>query len=302
MEIHATILGLVSAFGLGTADFLARFTSRAIGPYEAAAGMLSAGCILSIIATVMTGQAFPSTSETILLAALSGLISALGMIAFYMALTLGQLSFVIPIAATYPIWSVLYGLVFQDLVVTPAMGVAMIATLLGGWIVARYGALEEDADDASDGQLAITFFQGRLFVAIIAIVAGITMVASVYVSGPAAVGNSEIGVFSIARGVGALSIFVVIVYRRKIQDDVPQPLGRWPFVVAVQGALDGTAIFALYMAAATADSALGFVVSSAFGVVTVLLGRVVLKELITHKQWGGIVLAMGGAMALSALS
>lgn len=307
MELTATAWGLVCAFSLGTADFIARFTSRSVGPYVAAAGMLFFGGLFATALAWGNGWTFPASPEALMFAVASGLVAALGMMAFYLALTLGQLSFVIPLAATYPIWSVLYAVIFLGLAITPIMVAAMVATLLGCWMVAAYGEVEDPhdrGDDQGDGlaraaesvtKVRTATLARRMMVAGLALTAGICLVISVYLAGPAAAVSSEMGTLAVSRFVAAVTVIGYLLARWS----GPPRLTRVAALLPIQGLLDGLGIFALIMATAHIDGALGVVVSASFGVITVLLGWTLLKERILPLQWIGIALAMGGAMTLT---
>ncbi|SMF36171.1 Uncharacterized membrane protein [Tistlia consotensis] len=294
MELY----GLLGAGALGLADFAARFTSRALGPLQVAAAMLLAGCLIFGVAALGLGLGFPHGGLQLGSAVASGGVSALGMMAFYTALALGQITYVIPLAATYPIWAVLYGALFQGLAVTPPLAAACAVTLAGGWLVAAYGEIGR-TEERAPVEAAREPAGRRLLVVACALAAGLFMVVSVYLAGPATAGSSQIGTLAVARGAAAATIVPLLLLRPR-----PLPAGsaRWLPVIALQGLLDGVGVFALYAATAVPEGAFGVVISSAFGVVTVLLGRTLLRERVNARQWLGILLAMGGALSLTALS
>jgi drug/metabolite transporter (DMT)-like permease len=74
---------------------------------------------------------------------------------------------------------------------------------------------------------------------------------------------------------------------------------RWLPLLTAQGLLDAGAYLALFAGSAGDSAAIVAVVSSAFGVVTTLLGRMFLRERITGLQWLGILLVFGGVAVLS---
>ena len=82
----------------------------------------------------------------------------------------------------------------------------------------------------------------------------------------------------------------------------PRPAypGRWWPVLAVQAGLDVGGYYTLYAAAAGPNPEIAAMTSSAYYVVTVLLGRLVLKERMNLTQIGGIVLVFAGVLLLSA--
>lgn len=289
-EIPVAAWGGLAALSLGLTDFLARFATRGLGPYVTGAGMFAVGAVAAAAVALATGGAFPAPGAPLAFALASGVVAGLGILCFYLAISLGQLAFVIPIAAAYPVWGVLWASLALGFSMTGPMKAAVAATLVGAVIVARFGALSEER----------TAFRPapRPWVALLAVLAGMFFIASLYLAEPAIAASSEFGALSLARATGAAVLLVAVAatWRR--------PLSREPalvLVVVAMGLLDGLANLVFFFVIDHADSALAIVVSSSFGVITVLLGRAVLRERITRPQWFGILLALGGAMAVSGL-
>ena len=74
---------------------------------------------------------------------------------------------------------------------------------------------------------------------------------------------------------------------------------RWLPVLAVMGVLDVTALGTSSAAGSLPDAAFATVVSSAFGAVTVLLARAILKEPVAPLQAAGIVLIFAAVAVLA---
>jgi len=127
--------------------------------------------------------------------------------------------------------------------------------------------------------------------------AGFFLVATVYLAAPAATESSDLGTLAVARATALVIILTVLMVRGGGR----RGDGRSAGFLALQGVLDAIGVLALIGAAQDADSAVAVVISSAFGMVTVLLAWVLLRESVTRRQWLGIVLAMGGASALTAM-
>ena len=66
-----------------------------------------------------------------------------------------------------------------------------------------------------------------------------------------------------------------------------------PFVVAM-GILDGIALLCVLSAGSLPSAQYAAVASSTFGMITVILAWIVLRERMTASQWGGCALAFGG--------
>ncbi len=288
-EPPVALVGAAAALSLGLTDFLARFATRGLGPFLTGAGMFAVGALASAAAALWTGGPFPEGATALAFAFVSGVLGGLGILCFYLAIFLGQLAFVIPIAAAYPVWSVLYATFALGLSMTVPMALAVAATLTGAVVVARYGAVTGEGGAAG---------APRALVALLAGAAGAFFIASLYVAEPAIARSSELGALALARATGA----VVLVLAAALARGFPVvPRGRLVPVVVAMGLLDGFANLVFFTVIDRSDSALAIVVSSSFGVVTVLLGRLVLSERIGGRQWGGIALALGGAMAVSGL-
>lgn len=82
----------------------------------------------------------------------------------------------------------------------------------------------------------------------------------------------------------------------------PRPAvpGRWWPVIAAQAGLDVAGYYTLYAAVDGPNPEIAAMASSAYYVVTVLLGRIILKERLAPAQIGGIALVFAGVMLLSA--
>jgi len=75
---------------------------------------------------------------------------------------------------------------------------------------------------------------------------------------------------------------------------------RWWPVLTIQAGLDIGGYLALYLASSGPNPEIAAMASSAYYVVTVLLGRVILKERVSLPQMGGIGLVFAGVLLLSA--
>jgi len=76
------------------------------------------------------------------------------------------------------------------------------------------------------------------------------------------------------------------------------PLRWWPALVG-QGALDGTALVAVVAGSEGAGSAVTAVLASTFSAVTVILARLLTREVMSGAQWLGIAIILLGVATLS---
>jgi drug/metabolite transporter (DMT)-like permease len=74
---------------------------------------------------------------------------------------------------------------------------------------------------------------------------------------------------------------------------------RWWPVLGAQGLLDAAGYLFLFAGSHGDNPEIAAVAGSAFGAVTTLLARFVLRERIGLVQWGGIAIVFAGVVALS---
>lgn len=282
--VPTALFGAAAALSLGLSDFLARFATTRLGPRVTAAAMYCGGAVLILAAAAVLGVPFPATWHALVSAVASGIAGSLGILCFYTAISRGQLSYVIPIAGTYPVWSILYTTLVLGRDFGPLLLAAMAVTLAGVAMVARYGVVEP----GSDGRL-------RAGIAVLAMLASVLFTASLHVAEPAVAMASALGTLAIARATGGLVLAV-----SAVRAGEPRPGGAGLTLAFAMSVLDGLATLLVLLVIVRTQNTLAIVVSSAFGAVTVLLARIFLAERISRPQWLGIAMALGGAAAVSA--
>ena len=284
--MNSALLGSVAALAWGTHDFLARFASRSAGPVNTVFGVTFAGFVALSLWLLVSGTRVEIVWSSLWLAAVSGIGVAVATLSLFTALTLGPISIVCPIAASYPAVAVLFALIAgvrPNLMEWAAMG----AVILGVIVVAASSAEEPDSDGHVRGKLApIVFF---------------SMLASLGFAAALATGQAAAPVFGDAQSVWLARIFglaaVALLYLApRVRWDVP---GRWLPVIGVMGGLDVVALVSTFAAGHLPDPTMATVTSSAFGAVTVLLARLILKERITMMQLAGMVLVFAGVGVLA---
>jgi len=77
---------------------------------------------------------------------------------------------------------------------------------------------------------------------------------------------------------------------------------KWWGVLSAQGAIELIGYVALFSAQTMGGTTIASVVSSAYGVVTILLARTILKEAMSLTQLAGMALVFAGVVAVTALS
>ncbi len=285
--MNPAILGLMTALGWGGADFIARFTGRAMGPRVALFGMLLVGSlILPLVLWVSGGPLVWDPGGWWLLLA-TGVGIMVATLLLYWGLARGPITLVAPIVASYPAFNVLLELALGARP-TLVQWAAMIAVMAGVIVVAQAaGALEEDRDyprEALRVTIGIAFCSSLCFAVT---VAAAQHAAPIY---------GELQTVVIGRWISLAAISLLLLVRREAP---VVPLRWWPLVV-LQGLLDAGAYVALLAAGGAEGAAIAVVVASCFAAVTILLARVILKEAMTWPQWGGITVIIGGVAVLSA--
>ena len=285
--MNPALWGGLSSLSFGTADFMARFTSRAIGVRSALLGVLVVGCI------VMTGWVFVADVELIWSTAgwywvvASGAATTIMTLLLYLGLARGPISLVAPIVASHPVLVVALAVVFgarPTLVEWLTMGL----TIVGVIIVAR-ATQDEASSRANHSKLELQMTTR------IAIAAMIVYAVLVFTAQRAVPIYGEVQTLWMARLVSLGVLVSLMCFKR---ERPVLSLRILPLVFA-QGLLDGLGYLTLFAGSGGPSAEIAAVVASTFGVVTVLLARVILREQINIVQWTGIVLIFGCVAVLS---
>jgi drug/metabolite transporter (DMT)-like permease len=283
--MSAVLLGLVTAVCWGGADFIARFTGRAVGPDVALSGMLVTSAVLLTFLVLATSTPLLESFAGWYLILATGIGVMVATLLLYAALARGPIAMVAPIAGAYPAFNILIGLA-AGIVPTGLQWIAILTVMAGVAVVARFAP--EPGEDVT-GDLRLTL--------VIALLSALAFALTISAGQAAARLHDELAVTATARWVSVVAAFGYLVMRGR---PVVVPAGwRWP--VAAQGTLDGLAYVALFAAAHGPGSVIAAVVASSFAAVTVLLARFILKEPMSLAQWVGIAMIVIGVGALSAL-
>ncbi len=285
--MNAALWGAAAALFFGLADFLGRFTGRALGPRNALLGLMLVGAVLLSLYGFGSGLPVPWRAETVPVLLVAGVASMVAPLVFYKALTLGPLSLAAPITAAYPALIVPVEVAFGA---RPGVldWAAMAATLLGTVVVARTAG--EDPDEA----LAADRTNRRKSIACAAL-ASVLFAVALLAGRHAVEAYGEVQTLWVGRVVGFLALGAAMMAAR-VRPVLPV---RWWPVLLVQGLVDALAYLCFYVGSQGEDASAAAVASSAFMVVVVLLGWAFLRERISPACWGGILLVFGGVATLS---
>lgn len=282
--------GAITATTWGTADFISRFTGRAMGPTVALFGMLTiSGLALTLFVwRDIGGIAWDPVGGPLVLVA--GISITAATLLLYWGMARGPVAVVAPIASSYPAFALVMAVMIgaRPSIVQWA---AMAAVVAGVAVVARMSG-DPDAGTDSSGEFASAHIRKS---ALIALGAAFGLaVASMAAQGAATV-YGELQTIWMARWIGVAGLLLILAKRRQ----APRMPPRWLPLLAFQGLLDSIAYIALVLPAGKPGAEVAVVVAAGFGAVTVILARIVLREAMTWAQWTGIVAIVGGAAALS---
>ena len=282
--------GCLSALCLGSADFMARFGTRALGARSVYLVVLAIGASALTLVVLASGTPIIWSPPGLALSAVHGVSVVVMSVLLYTALARGPISMVAPVVAAHPVLVLAFAFVTGA---RPALEqwLAMAAIISGVVWVARRARPESAADGGVDGGRAARRTT-------LAIAAGASLAhAVIIISGQAAVPYlGELQTTWIGRLVGLAALLALFAVRR----ERPRCRTSWiPFLV-VLGLLDTGGYLALFAGSTGTHPEATAVAASTFGVVTVVLARIVLRESITRTQWGAIALVFGGVAALAA--
>lgn len=279
--------GCVSALSWGTADFIARFSGRAVGHHAALFGMLLTGSVLLSLWVWLGGVPLNWSPEQLWLIALSGLSIMFGTLWLYQGLARGPVSIVAPIVGSYPALIVAFALISGKRL-SLIQWAAILATMSGIALVARAADSFAEPDGATRRDLRKTV--------LIAIAASAAFAIGVVTAQLAVPVYGNLQTTWLSRLVSLAALLLLFLARRR---GVRIALHWWPAVIA-QGLLDSGAYLALYQGSYGANAEIAAVTASAFGAVTTLLAWLLLREAIRATQWLGILLIFVGVAVLSA--
>jgi drug/metabolite transporter (DMT)-like permease len=281
----SALFGLGSAFGLGAADFMARFSARALGATLNYAVVLLVGALATTIWVLVAGTELVWSPLGYAFAVVHGIAVAVMCILLYMGIARGPIAVVVPIVAAHPAL-VLAVNVLMGVRPSAVQWAAMAIIIAGGIFIARTAVEEPQAAEAKSNRLTV----------LIAIGACLAYVAIVLAGQAATPLIGALQTMWIGRWTGLLFISGVLFVRRT-------PLripSEWVPFVGLQAGLDTLGYIAFLAGSNSAAPQITMVVASAFSVVAVLLARLIVYEPVSRMQWAAIALIAGGTAVLSA--
>jgi len=284
--MNAALFGLISAAGLGTADFMARFSARALGAPLTYAVILFAGSIGATAWFLLSGLDFVWSVPGCGYAVAHGVSVASMCMLLYAGLARGPVAIVAPIVAAHPAL-VLVVNVMMGVRPGAAQWAAMSVVIAGGIVIARSAESHPQFTGAGSAELRTT-----ILIALAACLAYVLLVLTAQTAAPLI---GEVQTIFIARWSG-LAFVSILLWVQRTPISVPV---QWLPFVCLQALLDGLGYAAFLAGARTGAPHIAMVVASTFSVVTVVLAKIVLKEPISRQQWTAIAMIAIGTAALA---
>ena len=281
MSATALLLGLIAALGWGVGDLLARFSTRGIGAMRTIFyGQMPALVILTVwLLAVGSGTATTAAPWGAWAAALAAAATALGATyALLRALGTGAVGLVVPIATSYGAVTVLLSLTTGASISAPALG-GMALAVAG---VATAATPATAAGSARPGTVGV----GWALLA--ALCYGVTFWLQGHFAVPWLGRLLPVWLYYIA------GVSLTAGAARLARARLDWPPRRLCAVVFGGGTLGATAYVAWAQGLATGEVAAVTVLSSLSSGVTAVLGRVVLGERMSARQWAGVVAILCG--------
>lgn len=271
------LMAFTSALVWGSADFTGGMATRRRDNFQVLLLSALSGLGLLVIATLVFRESFPSWNG-ILWAAMAGLTGTVGIAALYKGLSIGESAVVAPTSAVIGAGlPVAFGFLTQGLP-DPIRLVGFVLAFVGIWIVSQTST--EKTGDHRKGF-------------ILAVIGGLGFAGfMIFMS---RVDSSK--VFSpliVSRAMVVLGAWIML---RVNKTGLPALRGNWISLLA--GVLDagGNIFFMLAKHFTRLDTAV--VLSSLYPAATVILTGLILKERISLKQWGGVIVCLAAIVLIT---
>ena len=280
------LLGILSAFSFGVGDFLARFSSKEVGFKNSLFWMLVVGAIFYLILFYFFGKGLNPNAIGLSNSFLSGILIMLGLLCLYRGLQMGPVSIVASIAAINPLFVFLIRFALGS---EPTL-IQWISTL----IVISGAILVSISANSHQESLGLDKKQIKESVTV-SFMASVMLALGLVFSQEASNTLDTIEAIVYIRFFSLLGIATILLFTKSKIFMTKKALP----ILFFQGILETTGYFCLVSAYAFDKISIAVVISSGFGLVTVVLARLILKEKISKIQGSGIFLTFFGVVGLT---
>lgn len=274
--MHSLLLGLAAAVAWGIHDLCVRFVSQRTGILPAMLTVFATGAILMAAAGLALADWPAMTLPAAKLAGLSGAIYTLGSYALYRAFALGPVKLAAPLVGAYPVLSLGLAMLHGQ-PVGPGHWLAVAAVVGGVGCIAVFSA--DDDGGAFNPRTAGWGLMAAIGFAL------------TFATGQAATqAGAELPVLIVTRAAAILLAAALAVLLRALQFPPRQVLP----LLCVMGVLDAAALGLVIYSGTLPRPEFASVSASLFGLVTVVLAWLVLKENMNRTQWISVAVTFGG--------
>ena len=280
------LLGILSALSFGIGDFLARFSSKEVGFKNSLFWMLVVGAIFYLILFSYFGDGLNPNPIGLSNSFLSGILIMFGLLCLYRGLQMGPVSIVAAITASNPL---IVFLIRYALGSEPTF-LQWLSTLvvISGAILVSFSA------NSFQESLGLTKKQIKESV-IISFMASITLALGLIFSQEATNTLEPLETVIYIRFFSLLGISSILLFTKSKITLTKKAIP----ILFFQGILETSGYFCLVSAYIFDKASIAVVISSGFGLVTIILARLILKEQISKLQSVGIFLTFLGVFGLT---
>ena len=270
-------LGLLAAMCWGFHDVCVRFISQKTPISACIFVVLIVGLIFHICLMIPENNFSLITKTAFVYSSIAGIFFVIASFSLYYSFKRGPVRLVAPLIASYPILSITWA-IWIGTPVSILQVLAVIAIIFGVSIVAIMSDNSEDKMPPISKTILTSLIAAAAF-------------AVTFASGQAAAELSpHMSVTLITRIISILLCFCIIFVAG---------LSYWPNRTAIpwliaMGCADGFALWCVFSAGSLENPQYASVTSSIFGLITILLAWVFLKERMTIMQWTGCIITFLG--------
>jgi drug/metabolite transporter (DMT)-like permease len=284
MDVSAlgVVFGLLTAVGFGLSDFAVTLASRRVGPLRSLYLIQAVGLVFLLALAAILGDGLPGWSGSWLWMIALGVFDFAGMYLLYRAFTVGSLSIVSPIAASYAVVTGLIALAAGER--PPGLVLLGTAVLVGGVIVVSRGSGGHRGGAGLAGvpeALLAALFLGVYFWAMDGLTAEWGWLWPV----------------SINRAVQLICAFAVLAWSGQRVSLKPEAQTGWLLVAA--GVVETAALLSFNLGVERAYTTVTTALGSLYSAVAVVLAWLFLRERLRPAQWVGILTILSGVLLVS---
>ncbi len=279
--MHSLLFGIAAALCWGVHDVCVRFVTARCGPVLSFLTVLGSGVLIILPLALYAGGWSALGPGNATLGILSGLAYAGGGYSLYRAFEIGPVRLVAPLIGAYPVLSLLWAAAQGQPPSLPQI-LAVLAIVAGVGLNAALS--DHDASKGADrhARLKAALVWSLAACAGFGLTFALGQAASLQGGGLALILLSRVGAF-----LGLLSAALTL--------RAPLPLRGAPYpLLVLMGLCDATALGLVQFAGTLPRPEFAAVTSSTFGMVTILLAWIFLKERMNPPQWGAVALVFAG--------